>query len=258
MSDEAVTQAAVNSGNDSAASASAESQGESTTPPAGEQPVVGNSEQRIPKQRFDQVVDQRNREREIRTQYENRIRELEQRQNGSVAQPSIIDRETERLVNKLGMNKDAAKELLESISGVAKAERGQVEQQLQRYEMQHWQEGLAAKYKDYRELEPKMAEIWNQMPQHEQMSVVSSPRQLEMLYHYAKSQNFDGAVDDARKQGAEQAYANKLAKQAVSSTVGASGLKPGGALNRKAIDQMSIEEYTRRRPEINAWLEKQR
>jgi hypothetical protein len=261
MADEqVVANAPVTSGEGQSGSGPEGHQEVSAQPPVGEQPIAENNgsgtDNRIPKQRFDQVIEQRNRERELRAQYESRIRELETRQSPQT-QTNPIEVESKRLAAKLNIKEEAAREILESSGAIARSERQAVEQQLQRYEFNRWQENLTNKYKDYQELSPKMTEVWNTLPEHERQAVVSSPYRLEMFYHYVKGQNVDGMIDAAKTKAASDAYNNKQLKQAVTSTPGASSAKPNGQLSQKVIADMSIEEFQKRHNEINTWLENQ-
>ena len=251
-------QAAVNSNQGEADSAPAAPQGEAANTPAAENAVAesNSGENRVPQSRFNEVVEQRNKEREIRASYEARIREIEARQSAP-AQGSIVDSEVKRLVAKLGITPEAAHEMVDSSMTIARAERGAVEQKLQQYELSRWQENLASKHKDYRQMETKMAEIWETMSPSERNLVVASPRGLEMLYHTAKSESTEGAIENARKEGANQAYNNKLAKQAASSVPGAASPKTGGALTLEGIKALSPEDHQKRIKEVNAFLENQ-
>ncbi len=254
MADE-VQQTAVNGQNATPGSAPEVRQGNVAATPAGENPGANNSgENRIPQSRFNEVIEQRNREREMREKYEAKIQELERNQP-TPAEKSAVDRVTDRLVARLGLSKDAARELMEAQREIAQAERAPVDQRLQQYELNGWREGLARKYPDYQATEAKMAEVWNTLQPHERQLALASQRGLEMLYTYAKGQTMGQQIDQAKEQAAREAYDNKLAKQAVTSVPGASA-KPAGPLTAAAIAAMSIEEYKKRLPEINEALAK--
>ena len=254
MADGQVDQAAVTA--ETPASAPAESQNESATPPATENVVADNtSENRIPKSRLDEVIGQRNRERELRESYEARIRDIEARQSAPQS-PNVVDTQVKRLVEKLGLKEEAARELVEAQREISQAQHAQVDQKLQQYELSRWRENLTQKYKDYTKVEPQMARVWESMSPQEQHTAVSSPRGLEMLYHYAKGQNFESDIAKAREEAASQAYANKQLKQAATTLPGASSAKPNGALTRQAINDMDQATYLKRLPEINEALEK--
>lgn len=248
MADE--TQAAVNSMGAPASAPGAEHNSVAATPAVETNGATQNgADVRIPKARFDQVIDQRNREREMREKYEARIRELEARQPNP-AEKTAADSAVDRLVSRLGLEKTAAEELTQVTREIARAERQQVEQRLQQYELNGWRDNLARKYADYSEMEGKMAQVWNNLEPHERQLSVASQRGLEMLYRYAKGETFDSAVNKAAETAAKEAYENKLAKQAVSSMPG-SVAKSVQPLTREAIAAMSLEDYKARREEIN-------
>src|SRR3990172_7821907 len=75
-------------------------------PPTDEKSVADRSpENRVPQSRFNEVITERNRERELRETYESRIRDLEARQSSRAAtQESVVDREVKKLVAKHGMD----------------------------------------------------------------------------------------------------------------------------------------------------------
>lgn len=251
-------QAAVNS-TPAPASAPAEPQNTSNVPPAGEQPVVENgsdsNENRVPQSRFNEVIEQRNRERIMREQYEAEIRQLRSATSMPQAQQkSLVEQEAEALAEELGMDQKAALRLMKATEKVSQARESQLQAQLQQYQLGQWHSNLENKYKDYKELSPKLAAAFDTLPQSEQMRVLGSPVALEMFYHYVKGQNIDSTINTVKEQAAAGAYNNKLAKQAVTSVPGASGTKPAGKLSRESINAMPPDEYTKRLPEINAWL----
>ena len=250
MADEQ-NQTAVNSQPVEAASAPAETSTEATNTSASESTGVAKvEEQRIPKSRFDEVIDQRNRERQLREQYENRLREQEARQSES-SDKAVVDAQVKRLVEKLNLKEDAAREIVESQHAVSKVASDRANQALRQMQFAQWQADLAGKYKDYKALDGKMSEVWEGMSQQERMLATASKRGLEMLYHYAKGQTLDSEMEKVRTDAAAEAYNTKLAKQAVTSMPGASSSKPAGKLTRKGLLDMSNEEFTRRLPEIN-------
>jgi hypothetical protein len=255
MADE-VQNAAVNSGAAAAGSAPDAAQGNAANTPAGENTGANanQGENRIPQSRFNEVIEQRNREREMREQYEKRIRDLEQNQPNPAVK-SVEDQEVDRLVSRLNLSKEAAREIVQSSANVAKAQRQVVDQRLQQYELNGWREQLTRQYPDYQATEAKMAEVWNTLEPHERQLALSSRRGLEMLYSYAKGQGLGQVINQAREQAANEVYDNKLVKQAVSSVPGASA-KATAPLNAASIAAMSIEEYKRRLPEINEALTK--
>lgn len=244
-------------------SAPAEPQNTNTAPPAEENSVgvqgsENTNENRVPQSRFNEVIEQRNRERQIRAEYEARLRELESRQSMPQAQQkSVIEAEAEALAEELGMDKKAAMRLMKAQEKIVQARQTEVEAQLQQYQLGSWHNNLANKYKDYSELSPKMAQAFDSLPQSEQQRVLASPYALEMFYHYVKGQNLGDTLDKVKTQAAQDAYNNKLAKQAATSVPGASSPKPAGMLSREAIANMDSAEYMKRLPEINAWVAKQ-
>lgn len=260
---DADSQGAVTPSNASTESAPVAAQDTNGVPPAAENAVaeqgLGQSnENRVPQSRFNEVIEQRNRERQMREQYESEIQRLRTAVSAPLTQQKpLIEAEAEAMAEELGMDKKAALRILQANEKVVQHREQALQAQLQQYQLGAWQEGLKAKYKDYNELSPKMAAAFDALPQNEQMRVLGSPVALEMFYHYVKGQNIDSTIKSATEQAAANAYQNKLAKQAATSMPGASSAKPAGALSREAILNMPHDEYTRRLPEVNAWLAEQ-
>lgn len=253
------SQTGANSQEASAASPSAEVNVNSAqTSTEGVASGATNNENRIPQSRFNEIIDQRNRERELREGYEAKLRELESRLGAGQSKPdSVIEAETARLAEKLNMDPKAARELVEAQANIARAERAQVENRLRQYEINEWSRGMSQRYKDYADVVPKMEKLFMEMAPHEQNMVVSSPRGLEMLYAYAKSAELPNKEKEAFNAGANAAYQNKAQKQALSSTPGAAA-NVRKELSPEAIRNMSVKEYRERYDEINAWLSKKR
>lgn len=260
MADEnAVPATDVNSQSASAASSPAPVENTQSNPPGGETPAGDSgSDQRIPYPRFNQVIQERNQERERREAVENRLRDMESRLMGerpNTQGHSYVEAEVQRLKTQLQLPEETARAFVQSQSNIAKAERAEVEQRLRVYEVNEWSRSLESKYKDYRDLVPAMEKAFANLSDRDRSMVASSPFQLESFYHYVKSQAGPVADKNAFEAGAKAAYDNQQIKKALSSAPGAS-TQPKAPITREAIKNMSVKEYKDRLPEINEALAK--
>lgn len=258
MADATVNETGANSQTAEAATPTAEAQNAVATPPVAENATANpGSENRVPQQRFNEVIAERNeireREQRIRQEYESKIRDLEARQPRHDGAAEAL---TKRLVDKLGMTPEAAAEVVAVQREAARLERGDIDNKLRQYEVTSWSEQLAKKHKDYQELLPQMEKVFVNMSDQEQMHVMASPAAMERFYKAVRADALDKQLQDKFNAGANAAYENKAAKVAVSSLPGASTGNQPSALSREVIAKMSIPEYTKRKDEINAWLEK--
>lgn len=253
MADEQVSQTVENSQVADAASTSAEAQNNVANPPVAENATASpGSENRVPQQRFNEVITQRNRERELREQYESKIRELEARQPQDTSKSDAL---TKRLVEKLGMSPEAASEVVAVQREAARLERGDIEGRLRQYEVKSWSDSLAQKHKDYSQLLPEMEKVFNEMSDQEQMHTMASPKSLEMFYKAVRADSMEKQLQGKFNEGANAAYQNKATKVGMSSLPGQSNSQQQTAISRESIAKMSSAEYQKRLPEINAWLE---
>lgn len=264
MADENVEQTDENSQNASAASSSAEGQVSTDTPPTGEQPGSSAPENRIPQKRFNEVVQERNRERETRELYEQRIRDLESRQSVQVPQrESVIDVQAKRLAAKLGMDESAAREILESSAAIHQAERAKVEQRQSQFRAEEWARNKAKDDSDYAAIEPELDRAFSALGEQQKHVVATDPNMLEMFYESVRSKHLGNKAKEAYSKGAEEAYKAKQVKQAVSSVSGGSANNGKSKLTLEdiqsgAVSRMSDKEYRERQSEINALLERKR
>jgi len=256
MADEEVPQTDVNSQVAPEASSTPVAQAEAVTPPADEKSVADKSEGKIPYSRFSEVIDQRNKEKEMRVQYENRIKELESKSSPQ-KRDDVSEAEVKRLVTKLGMSEEAAKEVIAATQNVARAERGSVEAKLHQYEVESWTRNMAEKYPDFRDLQPAMEKEFSSLEQGERQYIISSPGRLERFYKSVKADLADFVAKESFAKGTQAAYDTKLKKQAISSVPGTAAQPQNGELTAEKIRNMSISEYKTRQSEINDWVTKQ-
>lgn len=226
-------------------------------PPVEENSTPPTPAKTVPYTRFSEVVHEKNREREMREQYEARIRELEARQSGS-ANKSALDRLAVKLQSELQMEEGAARKLaaiqLEAAEQVAKSQTDQLRQQTHRYEIDSWTQNLTRQYQDFQEVAPAMEQIFQNLPPQAQDLAVSSQDGLEMLYHKAKARVVAEKTKSAFDKGAKQAYENKGLKGAVSSapSMGATGGKL--PLSKEVLARIPDKEFIERKAEIDAWV----
>lgn len=217
------------------------------TPPVGEQPTSQQPDQKVPYPRFKEVIDQRN-------QYETQIKELRdqlaraQPQLTATQAPNAKDKYVQKLVSG-GMTQEAADILADTMLEAARESVAPYEQKSVQREVDEWTQKFAQAHPDYNELEPKMYEVFTKLPRHTQDLIASDPKGLELLYGHVKSQVLEQRISQARQEGMDQAYQNRLDKGAVSGLPGSSTNAPQ-KLTRQAIAEMTQEEYLGRREEI--------
>lgn len=256
MADETLVQRDENNQNAEAGASSANAQTPTGTPPAGENPASGNgSENRVPQSRFNEVVHEKNRERELREMYEARIRELESRQSVQVPQrPSVIDAQAERLAKELSMDKDAARKILEANAAVREAEMMEIEHRQKASRAEEWARNKAQVDPDFKALGPELDREFSAKSPQMQQRIASDPELLEMFYESVRSKNLGSKAKEAYAKGADEAYRAKQVKQAVSNVPGSSSGSGSASLSRELLRRMSPEEYMKRQPEINEAL----
>lgn len=249
-------QVAVTQPNTQAESAPASTQEAVSNPPAGESPAENQPEKGpIPYPRFQEVVQQRNEETRKREEWENRFRQMESRVVGA-PNTSRSDALVQRMVAKLGISEDAAKELVAIQREAAREERQGIDSRMHQYEINEWHRINESKYKDYRQMFPEMEKAFAALDPNAQALVVSSPKALEMLYKQAKAENYEKKMQESFNAGANQAYQNKANKQAGAFLPGQSQAAQNTKLTREGIAAMSVDEYRKRLPEINEALSK--
>lgn len=251
MADEQVAQTGGNSQEAPAATPSAEAQNVVATPPTGENPGANQgSENRIPQSRFNEVISERNRERDRVAQLESRLQQLESGAMGAPQKDPVIDAEVKRLVSRTGMSEEAAKEIVESSRNVARAERSQLELQQRMTQAEQWIAQKAQNDPMYKSLEPELDKSFNTLSPQMRRVISTDPEALEMFYDSVRARVSDGKAKEAFNKGASAAYENKATKAAVASVPG-SGTSVKPALTREAIRKMSVKEFTERQSEIN-------
>ena len=225
----------------------------STTPPAEENSAV-DFQVRVPKSRLDEVIHQRNRERELADALRRENEELKARQSGGAK--SNVDALAARFVSELGMGEEAARKMaviqLETSESMAKAQTQQLREQAHRQDVDSWGRAINDKYGDYKTVAPAMEKLWSELPPQTRDLVVSSQAGLEMLYHRAKADLVDNKA--VYEKGVNAGYENKGLKKAISSvpSMGANGGK--APISREYLQKISTKEFIERKGEIDAWL----
>ena len=244
----------------SQAAASASSTGEaqdevSNTPPVENTGETNKSENKVPQSRFSEVVHERNSEREARERLEQRIRELESARSEGVSQKqSVYDREAKRLAEKLNMEESAAKEIVSTFQNLNQVQRLEQEAAQNRFQAENWATQKAENDPVYREIEPELDKSFSSLKPEMQSFIARNPEALEMFYESIKSKHTGSKSKELYEKGADDAYKNKAAKQAVTSVPGGSSSGGKTALTRKGIAEMiknDISQYVKRQSEIN-------
>lgn len=252
MADMVPDQTDVNSQVADAASSSAEAQVDVANTPTVENTGANKLENKIPQGRFNEVVKERNSEREARERLESRIRQLEAgSQEGAFKRKTVADLEVERLVKNLQMDEKAAREIVVTYENLSASQRREQEAAQSRFRAESWANQKAEKDPVYREIEPELDKSFSSLAPEMQSIIAQNADVLEMFYENIKAKHLSGKSKDAYSKGADDAYKNKAAKQAVSSTPGSSSSVGKTELTRESIRKMSTAEFTKRQSEIN-------
>lgn len=229
---------------------------ESATPPTGEKPEASSThENKIPQSRFNEVIEERNASRQREIALEARLQNLESsRSQAGPKRESVADLEVKRLVAKLGMSEDAAKELVESQLNIANSLRRDQEVAQSRFQAEQWAKQKAKDDADYAAIEPELDRQFSSLKPEMQTFIASNADALEMFYGNVKSKHQSNKAKEAYSKGADEAYKNKAAKQAVSSVPGSSSSGGKTSLTRDSIRKMDVKEYMSRQSEINEAL----
>ena len=255
MADVIAEQTDVNSQVVDAASSSADTQVNAANTPTVENTGAAKPENKIPQSRFNDVIQERNSEREARERLERRIQELESR--GSVEQPkraSVADLEVQRLVKELGMEEAAAKSIVQTYQNLSMAQRREQEAAQSRFQAENWAAQKAQNDPVYKDIEPELDRSFSSLKPEMQHFIAQNADALEMFYEGVKAKHASSKSKESYSKGTEDALKNKGLKQAVSSVPGASSQGGKTELTRKAIADMiknDISQYVKRLAEIN-------
>lgn len=258
MADMVAEQTDVNSQVVDGASSSPEAQVDVANTPTAEQAGANKApENKIPQGRFNEVIQERNSEREARERLEARVRELEtMRSEGGTKRESVADLEVKRLVSKLGMEESAAREIVMTYENLNQHQRREQAAAQSRFQAESWATDKAKNDPVYEDIEPELDKSFSSLNPQMQGFIAQNADALEMFYESVKSRHLGGKVKENYSKGAEDAYKNKAAKQAISSIPGSSSSVGKTELSRKSIAEMSVQEYQKRLPEINEALNK--
>lgn len=221
------------------------------TPTAEDAGASKSPENKVPQGRFNEVIQERNSEREARERLEARIRELELGRQEPVKRQSVADLEVKRLVEKLGMEESAAREIVATYENLNMAQHRQQEALQGRQRAESWATQKAEKDPVYKEIEAELDRSFTSMKPEMQQFVAQNADALEMFYESIKAKHLAGKSKEAYAKGAQATYESKMTKQAMSSVPGGSPSGGKTALSRKAVAEMDVAEYAKRLPEIN-------
>lgn len=235
-----------------AATSATTGQPEAGKTPATEDVVPASKvDNKVPYDRFQEVIQQKN-------EYAARLEELERRLQvnevaiGAKNKIDVTQKHVEKLV-AAGMDRGAAEILIEATAGMTDEKIGNrvspLEQKSLVQEAMAWTQAFARTHPDYDALQPKMYETFKALPEQTQNLVSSDPKGLEMLYSYVKMQNLPQIVEQSQKAATETAYDTKGLKQAMSSQPGAS-TSPNLGFTRKQVEEMSLADYAKNKKQI--------
>lgn len=199
--------------------------------------------------RFKALIDEKN-------QLKQQLAELQTRMSGKLEpKESPVEKVVQKFV-KAGMKEDAARLLAESQyelgkdvveERVAPVERASLEAQNDLMFSR-----FAESHKDYEEIRPKMAELFNALPDMVKAGLSSSPDGLDLLYSKAKASQVDEELKKAFEKGVQEGYKRKHDKSAVAPSTGASTGTPTSEYTEEQIAKMSLEDYRKHQSAILA------
>ncbi len=229
-------------------------------PDAANTPTVENTgapkvENKVPQTRFNEVIQERNSEREARERLENRIRELELgRSEGGFKRESVADLEVKRLVKELDMEEAAARSIVQTYQNLDQARSQEQEASKRRNDALAWASQKEQSDPVYKDIEPELDRSYGSLSPKMKYDIAQNPELLEMFYESVKAKHLGSKSKDSYSKGVEDALKNKGLKQAVSSVSGTSSSVGQTALSRESIRKMiqtDIKQYVKRQAEIN-------
>lgn len=231
---------------------------DSVNPPAesksaAEQPAsqaAPEKDQRIPYDRFKEVIDSKNEMAEELKQLRAQLSSIDQRTKPQ--EPSMLDKAVEKLKNR-GLEEDAAKALAETIVDLTKdytdSKVRPVEEITVQQQMNSWVNEFKTQHKeDADELLPEMFNVYKALPENTQDALVSDPMALELLYAHAKLPKLQKMLEEKYKEGVQAAYESKQLKAGVASVPVTSAVPEG--YTPEDIASMSLADYKKNREKI--------
>lgn len=209
-------------------------------PPAESKPAQPKPEEnKIPYDRFKEKVDEVNL-------LKNSLKDLEAKLEERLPpKPQLPDPLIENVVKDLvndGLEETAARTLAKTMVKLAE---NQVQPIRHEVETNRWINDFADKHKDFDDVKGKLAETYSALPKNAQLAVASDPAMLELLYSYVKMQDYEQALERAKKEGATSAYENKQIKAGITSAPTAAAIPENfdiSTLNEK-VGNMSLKDY---------------
>ncbi len=209
------------------------------TKPEAKSEAKKENDNKIPQDRFNEVIGERN---ELRKRLENLESRFTKQEDAN--RPNPVDLAVQKLM-KRGIDEESARILVETqlevTNSVVNDRVAPIEKHSVEAEIGAWTKEFANSHKDYAELEPLMYSVFQSLPEQTQTLVVSSKEGLELLYSHAKRQKLESDLDKRYQQGVNDGYKNKASKSSVSSEP-MSGQKPG-LPSLEDIGNMSLEDY---------------
>lgn len=240
-----------------AATTSASTTDSSATTPVVEKTTAKTSEAAVPYDRFQEVIKQKNSERQLREQYEARIKELESNRmpSGAVAQDKLV----KRLVDG-GMKPEAAQLIAETAREANRETEVRLQAQDNDRQVNNWTKEIERNDPDYSRLKPHLEKAFDLLSDKDKRFSVSSPQGLEWFYNKVKLEVLSEEVTKARAEGVKQGYEGKSQKEGMASDPKSGSNAPQAlsfeSIRSGALKGMTDEEYKKRLPEINAILAK--
>lgn len=230
-------------------------QANAANPPTEENSGAARTEEgRIPRPRFNEVIQERNEERTRREALELRVRDMEARLSAAPQKQDDGSDEVARLVKNLNMDETSARELLEVTRIANERANAPLRAQQQANLIAQWNRDMAQSHNDYEEVVPEMEKVFDRLPQAMRNLVVADKSGLEMLYNQAKAGRVTDKTKEAFDKGSNAAYTKKGEKLAVSSLPGSGSKSPNSEISAEYIRNLSLADYKKNLSRINTWL----
>lgn len=228
----------------------------SATTPAVEQTAAKTTEAAVPYDRFQEVIKQKNSERQLRESYEARIKELE---SSRLPDGPMEDKLVKRLVAG-GMKPEQAQLIADTAREANRETETRLRAQDNARSIDQWTKEIERSDPDYKKLKPQLEKAFDSLSEDEKRFSVSSPKGLEWFYNKVKLEHLSTEVAKARAEGVKQGYEGKAAKEGMGSDPKSGNTVPKAlsfeSIREGALKGMTDEEYKKRLPEINAILSK--
>lgn len=187
---------------------------------------------------------------------ERQVSELHSRMSGGPAKDENPADEILSDFTKAGLNPELAKVISNGIvkgsTKVADKRVAPLESSTLQQEVSNAVRTFAAAHKDYEQLKPQMAEVYENLPKDlaDAIAMDRTGKSLELIYNHVKAVSVKEIEEAAFKKGIQEGFKQKQLKTSVSPSGGSSAPQTKGEYSDKDIDEMSVADYKKLQAEI--------